>query len=56
MKLSFRQLDLQLAHTWTIARSKATNVFKAVVVELTGADGTVGLGEVAAALDGELAT
>ncbi|PYJ05568.1 MAG: dipeptide epimerase [Verrucomicrobia bacterium] len=47
MKLTFRHLDLQLTHTWAIARSKATNVFKAVVVELTGADGTVGLGEAA---------
>ena len=47
MKLDFRRLDLQLAHTWTIARSKGTNIFKVVVVELTGAEGTVGLGEAA---------
>ena len=47
MKLNFRLLDLQLAHTWTIARSPGTNTFKVVVVELTGADGTVGLGEAA---------
>jgi len=47
VKLSFRPLDLQLAHTWTIARTRGTNVFKTVVIELTGADGTVGLGEAA---------
>ena len=47
MKLNFRRLDLQLAHHWTIARRAGTNLCKAVVVELTGADGTVGWGEAA---------
>lgn len=47
MKLDFRHLDLQLAHKWTIARGSGTSVFKVIVVELTGADGTVGLGEAA---------
>ena len=47
MKLSFKRLDLQLAHTWTIARGTGTNTFRAVVVELAGADGTVGRGEAA---------
>ena len=47
MKLSYRRLDLQLAHTWTLARGAGTTLCKAVVVELTGADGTVGLGEAA---------
>jgi L-alanine-DL-glutamate epimerase-like enolase superfamily enzyme len=47
VKLTFKRLDLQLAHTWTIARGTGTNIFKAVVVELAGADGTVGLGEAA---------
>jgi L-alanine-DL-glutamate epimerase-like enolase superfamily enzyme len=47
VKLTFKRLDLQLAHTWTIARTKGTNVTQVVVVELTGADGTVGLGEAA---------
>ena len=47
MKLNFRRIDLQLAHTWTIARSSGTSIFKVIVVELTGADGTVGLGEAA---------
>lgn len=36
-----------MAHTWTIARGSGTNISKVVVVELTGADGTVGLGEAA---------
>jgi len=36
-----------MAHTWAIARGAGTNVSKVVVVELTGADGTVGLGEAA---------
>ena len=47
MKLQFKQLDLKLAHTWTIARTTGTDIAKVVVVELTGADGTVGLGEAA---------
>ena len=47
VKLNFKRLDLQLTHTWTIARGSGTNIFKAIVVELTGADGTVGLGEAA---------
>ena len=40
-------MDLQLAHTWTIARGAGTNLAQTVVVELTGADGTLGLGEAA---------
>lgn len=47
MKLTFRRLDLPMAHTWTIARGRGTNVSKVLVVELEGADGTVGLGEAA---------
>jgi L-alanine-DL-glutamate epimerase-like enolase superfamily enzyme len=47
MKLNSRPVDLKLAHTWTIARGSGTNIFKTVVVEVTGADGTVGLGEAA---------
>lgn len=38
---------MQLAHPWAIARANPTTVCKTVVVELTGADGTVGLGEAA---------
>jgi len=47
MKLTFRRLDLNLTHTWTIARGSGTTVANTVLVELTGADGTVGLGEAA---------
>ena len=47
MKFNFKRLDLQMTHTWTIARGTGTNLSKTVVVELTGADGTVGLGEAA---------
>jgi L-alanine-DL-glutamate epimerase-like enolase superfamily enzyme len=47
MKLSFRRHELQLAHPWRIARGSATEKVFVVVVELTGADGTTGLGEAA---------
>jgi L-alanine-DL-glutamate epimerase-like enolase superfamily enzyme len=47
VKLNFKHLDLLLAHQWTIARTEGTKVSKVVVVELTGADGTTGLGEAA---------
>jgi L-alanine-DL-glutamate epimerase-like enolase superfamily enzyme len=47
VKLNFKQLDLQLAHLWAIARAGGTRLAKVVVVELTGADGTIGLGEAA---------
>ncbi|HWQ90198.1 MAG TPA: dipeptide epimerase [Clostridia bacterium] len=47
MKLTFRPMDLQLAHTWTIARTSGTNIFRAVVLELTSPDGIVGRGEAA---------
>jgi len=45
VKLKFWQFDLQLTYTWAISRSAGTNIFKVVLVELTGPDGTVGLGE-----------
>lgn len=46
MKLSFRRIELQLAHTWTIARTSGTNTSEDVVVELF--DGGIrGLGEAA---------
>jgi L-alanine-DL-glutamate epimerase-like enolase superfamily enzyme len=47
VKLNFKRLDLHLAHTWTIASGPGANVAKVAVVELTGADGTVGRGEAA---------
>jgi L-alanine-DL-glutamate epimerase-like enolase superfamily enzyme len=47
VKLSWKSIDLQLTHVWTIARAGGTHVAKVIVVELTGADGTIGLGEAA---------
>jgi L-alanine-DL-glutamate epimerase-like enolase superfamily enzyme len=47
MKLAWHRTDLSLAHTWTIARGPGTNLSHTVVVELMGADGTVGRGEAA---------
>ena len=47
MKLTFKRLDLQLVHQWTISRTRGTRVFPVVLVELHGADGTVGVGEAA---------
>lgn len=45
--MNYRRLDLQLAHRWAIARTDGTHTAQSVVVELAGADGTVGLGEAA---------
>jgi L-alanine-DL-glutamate epimerase-like enolase superfamily enzyme len=47
VKLISKRTNLQLAHTWTIARGAGTNTAQTVVVELTGADGLVGIGEAA---------
>jgi L-alanine-DL-glutamate epimerase-like enolase superfamily enzyme len=47
VKLTFRPVELRLAHFWAIARTKGTNTAKSVVVELTDADGVRGLGEAA---------
>lgn len=47
VKLNFKRLDLHLAHTWTIARGPGANVAKVVVVNLLGANGTLGRGEAA---------
>jgi L-alanine-DL-glutamate epimerase-like enolase superfamily enzyme len=44
VKLKFWRKDLQLAHTWTIARGSA-DTFQVGLVELTDADNTTGLGE-----------
>jgi L-Ala-D/L-Glu epimerase len=44
MNLKFWRERLQLANTWTIARG-STNVFEVVMVELSGRDGLVGIGE-----------
>jgi L-alanine-DL-glutamate epimerase-like enolase superfamily enzyme len=45
VQLKYWRYDLQLTHTWAIARSTATNIFKVVLLQLTAGDGTVGLGE-----------
>jgi L-Ala-D/L-Glu epimerase len=45
VKLEFRRLDLRLTHTWTIARTRATDIFKVIVVELTDPGGLKGIGE-----------
>ncbi len=47
MKLGWHRTNLNLTHTWTIARGSGTNLAHSVVVELTGADGTIGRGEAA---------
>jgi L-Ala-D/L-Glu epimerase len=44
VKLKFWRADLRLANTWTIARG-STDAFRVVLVQLTGDDGTTGLGE-----------
>jgi L-Ala-D/L-Glu epimerase / N-acetyl-D-glutamate racemase len=47
MKLTWKQYDLQLTHLWAIARAGGTNTANVIVVQLTGAEGTVGVGEAA---------
>ncbi|MCX8092194.1 MAG: dipeptide epimerase [Verrucomicrobiae bacterium] len=46
MRLKLRRYDLNLAHTWTIARGSA-RVCTVCLVELTDRDGVTGLGEAA---------
>ena len=45
MQLKFRRHDLQLAHAWAIAGGAAKHAHPVVFVELSDADGVVGLGE-----------
>src|SRR5450756_1992526 len=47
VKLSCKQLDLRLTHTWSIARSRGADKTSVVIVQLTDVDGVVGLGEAA---------
>jgi L-Ala-D/L-Glu epimerase len=47
MQLTCRRLELKLAHPWAIARGRTVTSREVVVVELTGADATRGLGEAA---------
>jgi len=44
VQLKFWRRDLQLAHTWTIARG-SSDVFQVGLLQLNAADGTTGLGE-----------
>ncbi len=45
MKLSYRLVELHLAHKWQIARTAGTNTSQVIVVELRDAAETLGLGE-----------
>lgn len=50
MKLSFRRFDLRLTHRWTVASSLAEggkDLYPAVFVELSNADGVMAVGEAA---------
>jgi L-Ala-D/L-Glu epimerase len=47
VKLDFRRFDLQLEHTWTIARTEGADVIPVIIVYLTDTDGAMGLGEAA---------
>jgi L-Ala-D/L-Glu epimerase len=47
VKITSSQIDLQLAHLWSIARTTGVKTAQVVVVRLEAADGTVGLGEAA---------
>jgi len=53
MQLTYRRLDLQLTHRWTIASSYGpggsggTSTYGSVIVELLDGDGVTGLGEAA---------
>ena len=45
MELTYRQIELHLAHRWQIARTTGAMTNRVVVVELVAVDGTRGLGE-----------
>ncbi|MDB6018565.1 MAG: L-Ala-D/L-amino acid epimerase [Pedosphaera sp.] len=45
VQLKHWRYDLRLAHTWTIARGSGTDIFPVVLLQLTGSDGAIGLGE-----------
>lgn len=49
MKLKFWSRDLSLAHRWAISGREGARLHQNVIVELTDADGVVGLGEAAPA-------
>lgn len=45
MKLTFRPIELHLAHKWQIARTAGTTTSRVMIVELCDDAGTTGLGE-----------
>ena len=45
VKLTFRQIELQLAHRWQIARTAGTTTSRVLVIELRDVAGTFGIGE-----------
>lgn len=45
MKLTYRVVELQLAHRWQIARTAGTTTSQVIVVELRNGAGVLGLGE-----------
>jgi L-alanine-DL-glutamate epimerase-like enolase superfamily enzyme len=45
VKLEYHVLELTMAHSWAISRGGASDVSRVVVLKLSAADGTVGLGE-----------
>ncbi len=47
MKLTYRLVELHLAHKWQIARTTGTTTSQVIVVELCDAAGILGLGETA---------
>lgn len=47
MKFEFHTVELQLAHSWKIARTSASNTSKVVILKLTDTEGVIGLGEAA---------
>lgn len=47
MKLEFRRVNLRLAHTWNIARTRGMNSCQVVIAGLTDPEGTSGWGEAA---------
>lgn len=45
MKIELQIANLQLAHTWKIARTEGTSTAQVIVIKTTNSQGTVGLGE-----------
>jgi L-alanine-DL-glutamate epimerase-like enolase superfamily enzyme len=47
VKLTFKRVELRLAHLWKLARTRATDTRSSVVVQLVDSDGCAGTGEAA---------